>query len=131
MAPFLGAARTRSGYCRESSNNVIGCITLWLRLAPFKVERASSVECGYNLLKFKTQDFVCFKVKEQLNRIINVDNVLLVADDYAYVPYLRELQNRGVEVIVFQNSEHFGSRMYHEFKWADIIYPLALSMGYD
>jgi hypothetical protein len=77
----------------------------------------------------KTQNIVSFKVEEQLNRIINVENVLLVADDFAYVPYLQELKNRGVEVVVFQHSENFGSRMYHGFKWADITYPLALAMG--
>jgi hypothetical protein len=97
----------------------------------FRGERSSSVGCGYNLFKLKTQDLVSFKVEEQLNRIINVENVLLVADDYAYVPYLHELRNRGVEVIVFQNSENSGSSMYHGFQWADIAYPLALSMGLE
>ena len=97
----------------------------------FREKSSRSVGCGYNLFKLKTQDIVYFKVEEQLNRIINVENVLLVADDYAYVPYLDELQNRGVEVIVFHNSENSGSRMYHGFKWADILYPLALSMGLE
>jgi hypothetical protein len=92
-------------------------------------ESSSSVGCNYNLFKLKTQDFVWFQVKEQLNRIINVENVFLVADDYAYVPYLHDLENRGVEVIVFQHSENSGSRMYHGFKWANITYPLALAMG--
>ncbi|MEA5625065.1 hypothetical protein [Nostoc sp. UHCC 0251] len=95
----------------------------------FRGEGLSSVGCGYNLFKLKTQDFVCFKVEEQLNRIVNVENILLIADDYSYVPYLHELQNRGIEVIVFQNSENSGSRMYHGFKWVNIVYPLALSMG--
>lgn len=92
-------------------------------------ETSSIVGCGYNLFKLKTEELICFKVEEQLERIINVENVLLIADDYAYVPYLRELQQRGVEVILFQNSENSGSRMYHGFKWIDIAYPLALSMG--
>lgn len=92
-------------------------------------ERLNSVERNYNLYKLKTQDIVSFKVEKQLNRIINVENVLLVADDFAYVPYLQELKNKGVEVVVFHHSENFGSRMYHTFNWADIVYPLALAMG--
>jgi len=70
-------------------------------------ERSSSVGCNYNLFKLKTDDFVWFKVKETLNRIINVENILLVADDVAYVPFLQDLQNRGVEVVVFQYSYQF------------------------
>lgn len=92
-------------------------------------ERLNSVERNYNLYKLKTQDIVLFKVEKQLNRIINVENVLLVADDFAYVPYLKDLRNKGVEVVVFHHSENFGSKMYHTFKWADIVYPLALAMG--
>lgn len=94
-------------------------------------ERSNSVGFNYNLFKLKTQDFVLFKVKEQLNRIINVENVLLVADDLAYVPFLQDLQNKGVEVVVFQYSENSGSMMYHKFNWADIVYPLALAMSLD
>lgn len=97
----------------------------------FMGERSNSVGCSYNLFKLKTQNIVSFKVEEQLNRIINVENVLLVADDFAYVPYLKDLRNRGVEVVVFQHSENFGSRMYHGFNWADIKYPLALAMGLE
>ena len=98
---------------------------------PLRGEKPTFVGYGYNLFKFKTRDFVSFKVEEQLNRIVNVENVLLVADDYAYVQYLHELQSKRVKVIVFQNSENSGSRMYHGFKWVDIAYPLALAMGLE
>lgn len=94
-------------------------------------ERSSSVGSNYNLFKLKTQDIVFFKVSDQLERIVNVENVLLVADDFAYVPYLQNLKDKGIEIIVFQNSENSGSRMHHRFKWADIVYPLALAMGLD
>lgn len=94
-------------------------------------ERLNFVGRDYNLYKLKTQDIVSFKVEKQLSRIINVENVLLVADDFAYVPYLQELKNKGVEIVVFHHSENFGSRMYHRFKWADITYPLALAMGLE
>lgn len=92
-------------------------------------EESNYVGHNYNLFKLKTDKIVSFKVQEQLERIINVENVLLIADDITYVPYLNELKDRGVEVIVFQDSENEGSRMFHKFKWAKMAYPLALSMG--
>jgi hypothetical protein len=88
-----------------------------------------TVGLNYNLFKLKTQDFVCFKVEKHIERIINTENVFLVADDFLYVPYLQKLDNRGLEMIIFQNSENAGTRMYHKFNWADITYPLALAMG--
>ncbi len=91
----------------------------------------STVGSSYNLFKLKTKDFVYFKVKNQVERIINVEHVFLVADDFAYVPYLQELEDRGVEIIIFQNSENADSRMYHKFKWANISYPIALAMGLE
>lgn len=92
-------------------------------------EESNYVRHNYNLFKLKTDKIVSFKVQEQLERIINVENVLLIADDITYVPYLNELKDRGVEVIIFQDSENEGSRMFHKFKWAKMAYPLALSMG--
>jgi len=94
-------------------------------------KRPKFVGSNYNLFKLKTQDFILFKVKDQLERIVNVEHVFLVADDFAYVPYLQDLKEKGVEIIVFQNSENSGSRMHHRFNWADVTYPLALAMGLD
>jgi hypothetical protein len=91
----------------------------------------SSVGSRYNLFKMKTQDLLCFKVEEQLERIVSVEHVFLVADDFAYIPYLQALKDKGVEIIVFQNSENAGSRMYHRFTWADVVYPLALATGLE
>ncbi|MEH2282854.1 MAG: hypothetical protein V7K90_16240 [Nostoc sp.] len=95
----------------------------------FMDDNSSLVGYNCNLFKLKTQDFILFKVVEQLERIINVESVFLVADDVGYNPYLQDLKDRGVEVIVFQNSENSGSRMFHNFNWADISNPLALAMG--
>ncbi|MEH2371185.1 hypothetical protein [Nostoc sp.] len=95
----------------------------------FMDDNSSFVGYNCNLFKLKTQDFILFKVVEQLERIINVESVFLVADDVGYNPYLQDLKDRGVEVIVFQNSENSGSRMFHNFNWADISNPLALAMG--
>ncbi len=95
----------------------------------FTGKESNYVGRNYNLFKLKTQDIVLFKVVEQLDRIINVENVMLVADDFGYVPYLQALEDKGVQVVLFHHSENSGSRMSHEFKWANIVYPLALAMG--
>lgn len=55
--------------------------------------------------------------------------MILVADDIAYVPFLETLKEKGVEIILVHNSENLGSRMYHQFEWVDIAYPLGLAMG--
>jgi hypothetical protein len=41
-------------------------------------------------------------MEQQLERIINTENVLVVADDLVYVPYLVELEKRGMTVTVAQ-----------------------------
>lgn len=96
---------------------------------PFSEEVSDYVGHDYNLFKLKTKEIVSFKVEEQLERIINVENVILVADDIAYVPFLETLKEKGVEITLVHNSENSGSRMYHHFKWANIVYPLGLAMG--
>jgi hypothetical protein len=97
----------------------------------YEDEKSNYVGHNYNLFKLKTDKIVSFKVQEQLKRIINVENVILIADDISYVPYLDELKNKGVEVIVFNDPRDAESRMPHRFKWAKITYPLALSMGLE
>jgi hypothetical protein len=52
--------------------------------------------------------------------IVNVEYVFFVADDFAYVPCLQALKDKGLEIIVFQRSENAGSRMYCRYNWANI-----------
>lgn len=68
-------------------------------------------------------------MEQQLERIINTENVLVVADDLVYVPYLVELEKRGMTVTVAQLKGDFGSRMYHSFRYLDIMYPIGLCIG--
>jgi hypothetical protein len=84
---------------------------------------------SYNLFKTRTQDLVFLEVEKQIERIINTENIFLVADDIVYTSYLQQLKDRDMDVIIFQNSENAGTRMHHKFNWANITYPIALSMG--
>lgn len=90
-----------------------------------------SVGKDFNLYKLKTDQIISFKIEEQLERLINTENVLLVADDPAYIPYLDDLKARGVEIKIAQLKGDLGSRMYHRFRYADISYPIAECIGID
>lgn len=85
----------------------------------------------YNLYKSQTDDLVSFKIEEQLNRLINTENVLLVADDPAYIPYLEKLKEKGIEIKIAQMKGDYGSRMHHKFRYADIMYQIGISIGLE
>lgn len=79
----------------------------------------------------KTNALIAFEVLEQLERLINTENIILVADDKIYENALNELKGRGVEIIVVMLSEHEGSRMLIKSSWDDILYPLGISIGLE
>jgi len=79
----------------------------------------------------KSDEIICFEVLEQLNRLINNYNIILVADDPIYEEPLSELKNKGVEIIVVMFNKHDGSEMFIEFKWGDILYPLGIAIGLE
>ena len=94
-------------------------------------EIEKSVGSKYNLYKMKTDDFVSFKIEEQLERLINTENILLVADDPAYVPYLDILKDRGIEIKIIKMKGDFGSIMHHKFRYADVMYPIGIAIGLE
>ena len=79
----------------------------------------------------KTNEIISFEVLEQLNRLINNDNIILVADDQIYQPELETYKNNGKEIIVVMFNEHNGSNMLVKFNWGDIMYPLGISLGLE
>lgn len=78
---------------------------------------------------YKSGDIISFQVLEQLERVINAENVLLVADDVIYQNKLDELAERGVDIIMIKEHEDSGSRLFTSFRWGDIAYPLGRSLG--
>ena len=70
-------------------------------------------------------------MEQELDRIINTENVLLVADDVTYIPYLSKLKDRGLTVTVAQLKGDFGSQMYHSSPYLDIMYPIGLCIGLE
>ena len=78
-----------------------------------------------------TEEFVCFEVMDYMERIVNTENIILVADDRAYEPILHELEDKNIDVILVQFSEGRGSNMLSGYRWGDIIYPIAQAIGLD
>lgn len=84
-----------------------------------------------NIFKTKTDSIVAFEVLEQIERLINNDNIILVADDRIYEQELDKHKKNGVEMIMVMLNQNHGGNMDTEFKWGDISYPLGISIGLE
>ena len=75
----------------------------------------------------ETNGFIYQKVEEHFDKIINLENIILVADDILYEPILHKLKDMGIDVILIKFAED--SRMFADYRWGDIIYSIAKAMG--
>lgn len=93
----------------------------------FSTNKGNQVKVFVN----KTDKIIGFEVLKQLDRLINNENIILVADDRIYENALIELKNKGMEIIVVMFNEHNGSKMLIRFNWGDIMYPLGIAIGLE
>lgn len=93
----------------------------------FKTQKGNSV----NIFVTKSNGIVSFDILEQMERLINNDNIILVADDVIYEDKLKGYKELGVEIILVQFNEHQGRKIHSEFRWGDVMYPLGLSIGLE
>ncbi|CAL2074544.1 hypothetical protein [Tenacibaculum sp. 190524A02b] len=93
----------------------------------FKTKTGNQV----NIFKTKTENIVAFEVLEQIERLINNDNIILVADDRIYEEELYKHKKNGVEMIMVKLNHNSGGNMYTDFRWGDISYPLGISIGLE
>ncbi|WP_281234847.1 hypothetical protein [Flavobacterium gelatinilyticum] len=77
----------------------------------------------------RTDEIIGFEILEQLDRLINNDNIVLVANDRIYEDELEKLSQKNIEIIVVKFDQHNGNDMFSKFRWGDIIYPLGFSIG--
>lgn len=84
-----------------------------------------------NIYITKSESIVAFDIIEQIDRLINNDNIILVADDITYEDKIEEYKKLGVDIIIVQLSEHQGRKIHSDFRWGDITYPLGLSIGLE
>lgn len=93
----------------------------------FKTKTGNQV----NIYKTETDGFVAFEVLEQIERLINNDNIILVADDQIYEQELSQHKKNGVEMNIVKLNKISENDMYTDFKWGDISYPLGISIGLE
>lgn len=79
----------------------------------------------------RTNEIIGFEILEQLDRLINNDNIVLVANDRIYEQELEKLAEKKVEIIVVKFNQHDDDDMIAKFKWGDITYPLGFSIGLE
>jgi hypothetical protein len=84
---------------------------------------------GVKLTVYKSDRIVAFEVLEHLERIINTENILLVANDIAYDKPLNDLSAKGIDIILIKLQTDLGSRLFTPFRWGDIVYPLGRALG--
>lgn len=87
------------------------------------------VEC--KLKVEKTNDFINFEVLEYLERAINNENIILVADDKLYEDSLNYYKKQGVEVTLVQFKSSEDRQMYTKHYWGDITYPIGRAVGLE
>ncbi len=93
----------------------------------FKTKAGNQV----NIFKTKTDTVVAFEVLEQIERLINNDNIILVADDRIYEKELYKHKKNGVEMIMVKLNQNSGGNMDTDFRWGDISYPLGIAIGLE
>ncbi|MDD2799809.1 MAG: hypothetical protein PHV20_14560 [Bacteroidales bacterium] len=93
----------------------------------FNTEDGNQVRIFVN----KTDEMIAFEVLEQLKRLINNDNIILVADDIIYEDELNKLKDKGVEIILVKLNENDGSNMFVQFMWGDMMYPIGTAIGLE
>ena len=82
-----------------------------------------------NIFVNKSDNIIAFEIMEQMERVINSENIILVADDITYEQELNEHHSRGEDIIVICFDEDDGGRMIVGFRWGDVVYPIASAMG--
>lgn len=79
----------------------------------------------------KTNEILSFQILDYLERVINVENIILVADDIVYEQPLNELKAKGIDIILVRLETELGGNLYTPHCWVDITYPLGLSLGLE
>ena len=92
--------------------------------------RKRDCKCVVNYLE--TDDFVWCEVERLVYRLINVENVLLVANDPAYMQTFEKMEEQEVE-IMWTRCPHSWRDSREEciypWTWIDASYPIAYAMG--
>jgi len=108
-------------------NPVVLLPTETIENIPTKFLNDQNTICDLRLEEIDT--FVNFRILDFMERTINSENIILVADDIIYENTLNKFKETGIEVTLVQFNSHNGRQMFTHHMWGDIIYPLGLSIG--
>ena len=124
----------------KTEKKIINC-TLFMSRS-FGLE--NRVDIDYDNLKFETKngnqvrifinksdELIVFEILEELDRLLDNDNIVLVASDRAYEQSLSEYKKKEYDMIIIRSNYHDENDMYSEFRWGDITLPLGLALGLE
>jgi hypothetical protein len=77
----------------------------------------------------ETNGFIYQDIEEYFIKVLNLENIVFVADDVIYEPILHDLTDMNVDVLLVMHSEAGGNNMFTGYKWGAIYYPIAQAMG--
>lgn len=81
------------------------------------------------IIFYRSNDIIALEILDEIDRVIEKNNILLVANDEAYGYDLSELKEKGCDIIVIRSNLKDGNEMLSEFRWGDISWPIGLSLG--
>lgn len=99
----------------------------WVTMPHAEVPESQPADVQLSL--FKSKKIISFEILDYLERVMNSENILLVADDMVYEPPLNKLKEEGTDVILIKLQTDLGGNLYTHHKWGDISYPLGIAMG--
>ena len=123
----------------DSENNIINCYILESNHFPLsevmEMDMEKSILKSENhiikVYKENLDDVIAFEALDKIERLINNENIILVADDKSYELPLNELKSKGVDIICVTFNESETRNMFVQFRWGDIAYPLGRAMGLE
>lgn len=77
----------------------------------------------------ETNGFIYQGIEEYFIKILNLENIIFVADDVIYEPILHDLTDMNVDVLLVMHSDAGGNNMFTGYRWGAIYYPIAQAMG--
>lgn len=86
---------------------------------------------NFKLSIFRSGKIISFEILDYMERVINTENILLVADDIVYESPLNKLKDAGTDVILIRLETALGGNLYTQHQWGDVTYPLGLAMGLE
>ena len=111
----------------SDSFEIENSITIDPTLQTFNTPNRNQVRIFIN----RTNEIIAFEVIEQVERLVNNDNLILVADDVIYETELNKFKDNGVEMVLVKMNENYGSDMIVHYKWGDIMYSIGIALGLE